>query len=68
MAADEITAALPVIPEARFGLADYGAVGDGTVLNADTFQSAVAKDHPVERASKVGIRRIHHDPMRREKY
>jgi len=25
MAADQITAALPVIPEACFGLADYGA-------------------------------------------
>jgi hypothetical protein len=27
--AQEITAALPVIPEAKFNLADYGAIGDG---------------------------------------
>ena len=26
---EEITAALPVIPAAKFQLADYGAVGDG---------------------------------------
>jgi len=42
LAADEITAALPVIPEARFSLADYGAVGDGKTLNTDAFKTAVA--------------------------
>lgn len=39
---DEITAALPVIPEARFNLADYGAKGDGKTLNTEAFKSAVA--------------------------
>jgi polygalacturonase len=39
---DEITAALPVIPDARFNLKDYGAVGDGKTLNTDAFKSAVA--------------------------
>jgi len=38
----EITAALPVIPAARFNLADYGAVGDGQTLNTAAFQKAVA--------------------------
>jgi polygalacturonase len=40
--ADEITAALPVIPDAKFSLADYGAVGDGKTLNTDAFKNAVA--------------------------
>src|SRR5215469_3820180 len=40
--ADEITAALPSIPDARFNLADFGAVGDGKTLNTDAFKSAVA--------------------------
>jgi len=38
----EITAALPVIPAARFNLADYGAVGDGKTLNTDAFKNAIA--------------------------
>ena len=41
-AQDEITAALPVIPDAKFNLMDYGAVGDGKTLNTDAFKSAVA--------------------------
>jgi polygalacturonase len=40
--ADEITAALPAIPGAKFSLADYGAVGDGKTLNSDAFKNAVA--------------------------
>jgi len=39
---DEITAALPVIPAAKFNLADYGGVGDGKTFNTDAFKSAVA--------------------------
>jgi len=38
----EITAALPVIPPAKFNFADYGAVGDGKTLNTASFQKAVA--------------------------
>src|SRR5580658_5644621 len=38
----EITAALPVIPDAKFSLADFGAVGDGKTLNTDAFKKAVA--------------------------
>jgi polygalacturonase len=38
----EITAALPVIPAARFNLLDYGAKGDGKTLNTEAFNSAVA--------------------------
>lgn len=38
----EITAALPVIPAAKFNLSDYGAVADGKTLNTDAFKSAVA--------------------------
>ena len=41
-APDEIVAALPVIPNARFNLLDYGAKGDGKTLNTEAFQSAVA--------------------------
>lgn len=41
VAHEEITAALPVIPAARFNLADFGAVGDGKTFNTDAFQSAV---------------------------
>jgi polygalacturonase len=41
-AQDEITAALPVIPAARFNLMDYGAVGDGKTLNTAAFKGAVA--------------------------
>jgi polygalacturonase len=40
--AQDITAALPVIPEAKFNLADYGAVGDGKTLNTEAFKKAVA--------------------------
>lgn len=40
--ADPVTAALPVIPAARFSLADFGAVGDGKTFNTDAFKNAVA--------------------------
>ncbi len=40
-APDEITAALPVIPSARFNLADFGAVGDGKALNTEAFKNAI---------------------------
>ena len=39
---DEITAALPVIPAAKFNLADFGAVGDGKTFNTDAFKKAIA--------------------------
>lgn len=39
---EEITAALPVIPDAKFNLADYGAMGDGKAFNTDAFKNAVA--------------------------
>ena len=39
---DEITAALPVIPNAVFKLSDYGAVGDGKTFNTAAFQKAIA--------------------------
>ena len=38
----EITAALPVIPDARFNLADYGGVGDYKTFNTAAFRNAVA--------------------------
>jgi len=38
----EITAALPVIPDARFNLKDYGGIGDSKTFNTDAFKSAVA--------------------------
>jgi polygalacturonase len=38
----EITAALPVIPDARFSLTDFGAVGDGKTLNTAAFEKAIA--------------------------
>lgn len=41
-AQEEITAALPVIPKAKFNLTDYGAVGDGKTFNTDAFKKAVA--------------------------
>jgi len=40
--ADDIVAALPVIPEARFNLADFGGVGDGKTFNTEAFKSAIA--------------------------
>ncbi len=40
-ASDEITAALPVIPSAKFNLADFGAVGDGKTLNTEAFKNAI---------------------------
>ena len=40
--ASEITAALPVIPTARFSLTDFGAVGDGKTLNTAAFEKAIA--------------------------
>jgi len=39
---DDIVAALPVIPDAKFNLADYGAVGDNRTDNTDAFHKAVA--------------------------
>jgi polygalacturonase len=39
---DEIVAALPVIPDAKFNLADFGGVGDGKTFNTDAFKSAIA--------------------------
>jgi polygalacturonase len=41
-AQDEITAVLPVIPDAKFNLLDYGAKGDGKTLNTEAFKNAVA--------------------------
>jgi polygalacturonase len=40
--ADDIVAALPVIPDARFNLADFGGVGDGKTFNTEAFKSAIA--------------------------
>ena len=39
---DEIVAALPVIPDAKFNLADFGGVGDGKAFNTDAFNKAIA--------------------------
>lgn len=39
---DEIVAALPVIPDAKFNLADFGGNGDGKAFNTDAFKSAIA--------------------------
>ncbi len=39
---DEIVAALPVIPNATFNLADFGGVGDGKTFNTDAFKNAIA--------------------------
>src|SRR5437762_13731393 len=39
---DNMTAALPQIPDAKFNLTDFGAVGDGKTLNTDAFKSAIA--------------------------
>lgn len=39
---DEVTAALPVIPAARFKLTDFGAAGDGKTLNTAAFEKAIA--------------------------
>jgi hypothetical protein len=39
---DEITAVLPVIPDTKFSLGDYSAIGDGKTLNTDAFNNAVA--------------------------
>jgi len=39
---DEITAALPVIPGAKFNLADFGAVGDYKAFDTDAFKNAIA--------------------------
>ena len=38
----EIAAAMPVIPDAKFNLADFGGVGDGKSMNTDAFKKAVA--------------------------
>jgi polygalacturonase len=42
MPGDEIVAALPVIPDAKFNLLDFGGVGDGKAFNTDAFKNAVA--------------------------
>ena len=39
---DEIVAAPPVIPDAKFNLADFGGVGDGKTFNTDAFKNAIA--------------------------
>jgi polygalacturonase len=39
---DDIVAALPVIPDATFNLADFGGVGDKRTLNTAAFQRAIA--------------------------
>jgi len=39
---DEITAALPVIPDAKFNLKDFGGVGDYKTDNTGAFQKAIA--------------------------
>jgi len=39
---DEIVAALPVIPEAKFNLLDFGGVGDYKTFNTDAFKNAIA--------------------------
>ncbi len=39
---DEIVAALPVIPDAKFNLADFGGIGDGKAFNTDAFKNAIA--------------------------
>ena len=39
---DDIVPALPVIPDAKFNLADYGGVGDYKAMNTDAFKNAVA--------------------------
>jgi len=41
-APEEIVAASPVIPEARFNLKDFGAAGDGKTFDTDAFKKAVA--------------------------
>ena len=40
--ADEIKAALPSIPDAKFNLTDFGGVGDYKTDNTAAFKSAVA--------------------------
>jgi polygalacturonase len=42
MPGDEIVAARPVIPDAKFNLLDFGAVGNGKTFNTDAFKKAVA--------------------------
>jgi polygalacturonase len=38
---DEIVAALPSIPDAKFNVKDYGAVGDYKAMNTDAFKKAI---------------------------
>jgi len=38
----DVSPALPVIPVRTFNLTDYGGVGDGTTLNTEAFDKAVA--------------------------
>jgi polygalacturonase len=39
---DQIVAALPVIPDARFNLKDFGGVGDFKAFNTEAFKKAIA--------------------------
>ena len=43
---DAIVAALPVIPDAKFMLTDYGGVGDYKSMNTDAFHNAVGSKTP----------------------
>jgi polygalacturonase len=38
----KVSPVLPTIPQRKFSLADFGAVGDGKTLNTDAFRKAVA--------------------------
>ena len=42
MPGDEIVAALPVIPDAKFNLLDFGGKGDYKAFNTDAFKNAIA--------------------------
>ncbi|HEY2882953.1 MAG TPA: glycosyl hydrolase family 28 protein, partial [Pirellulales bacterium] len=37
----DVTAAPPVIPDAKFNLVDYGGIGDGKAMNTEAFKKAV---------------------------
>ncbi|MGD0138720.1 MAG: glycosyl hydrolase family 28 protein [Tepidisphaeraceae bacterium] len=40
--AADVKVALPIIPDQKFNLLDYGAVGDGKTINTQAFEKAVA--------------------------